>query len=128
MRLSKYRLFHDRLDDGRLVTRCRNLFLQEFVAIPSPAIQQGCSNRLSKDEEIRHTQEKASVSRQVLTIFLCNGRKIYKISLKNNPSVSMAKETRIRPDDAISAYNGGKLNFPWPMENLNFLPRMRMLN
>ena len=74
-------------------------------------------------------------------IFSRNGRKIYKISSKSNSSsawyfvtsttiiVSMAKETiGIRPDDAISAYNGGKLNFPWPTENLNFAPRMRMLN
>ena len=43
--------------------------------------------------------------------------------------VSMAKETiGIQQDDAISAYNGGKLNFPWPTENLNFAPRMCMLN
>ena len=35
--------------------------------------------------------------------------------------------TGIRPDEAISAYNGGKLNFPWPTENLTFAPRMRML-
>lgn len=43
--------------------------------------------------------------------------------------VSMAKRTTgIRPDAAISAYSGGKLNFPWPTENLNFAPIMRMLN
>ena len=42
--------------------------------------------------------------------------------------VSMAKETTgFRRDDAISAYNGGKLNFPLPTENLNFPPRMPML-
>ena len=35
--------------------------------------------------------------------------------------------TRIRPDKAISAYNDGKLNLPWPTENLTFTPRMRML-
>ena len=33
----------------------------------------------------------------------------------------------IRQDEAISAYNGGKLNFPWHTENLTFAPRMRML-
>ena len=74
-------------------------------------------------------------------IFSRNGRKIYKILRRIIQAwyllestaiiiiVSMAKETTgIRPDDAISAYNGGKLNFPWPTENLNFAPRMRMLN
>ena len=35
--------------------------------------------------------------------------------------------TGIRPDEAISACNGGKLNFSWPTENLTFAPRMRML-
>ena len=35
--------------------------------------------------------------------------------------------TRIRRDEAISAYNDGKLNLPWPTENLTFTPRMRML-
>ena len=35
--------------------------------------------------------------------------------------------TGIRPDEGISAYNDGKLNFPWPTENLTFAPRMRML-
>ena len=72
-------------------------------------------------------------------IFSRNGRKIYKISSKDNPSVVLfhidydycldAKETiGIRADDAISAYKGGKLNFPWPTENINFAARMRMLN
>ena len=54
-------------------------------------------------------------------------RKICKISSKNNPSVELfqvecdycidGKETTgIRPDDAISAYNGGKLIFRGPRE------------
>ena len=61
--------------------------------MPSPATQQESSSRPSEDEEIRHTQEKASVGRQVLAlvfleaIFSRNGRKLYKISSKNNPSV-----------------------------------------
>ena len=70
------------------------LFLQEFVAIPSPAIQQECSSRAIEDEEIRHTQEKASLGRQVLTLlsflkpfFRVNCRKMYKISSANNPSL-----------------------------------------
>ena len=75
-------------------------------------------------------------------IFSSKGRKIYKILRRIIQAwylleltaiiiiiVSMAKETTgIRPDDAISAYNGVKLNFPWPTENLNFAPRVRMLN
>ena len=28
------------------------------------------------------------------------------------------KTMGIRPDGSISAYNGGKLNFPWPTENV----------
>ena len=47
-----------------------------------------------RDEEIRHTQEKASLGRQVLTLlsflkplFRVNGRKMYKISSTNNASV-----------------------------------------
>ena len=69
------------------------LFLQEFLAIPSPAIQQECSSSPRKDEEIRHAQEKASVGQQVLTLpsFLKPlfrvTVEIYKISSKNNPSV-----------------------------------------
>ena len=97
-------------------------------------------NKAYSGESIgRPTSPHTSVFLEV--IFSRNGRKIYKISSKNNPSpawyffkstaiiVSMAKETiGIRPDDAISAYNGGKFNFPWPTENLNFAPRMSMLN
>ena len=94
------------LDNGTLVTICGRFFgvffcflvfwffLREFVAIPSPATQQESSSRPGEDEEIRHTQEKASVGRQVLALlsflkpfFWRNGRKIYKIPSKNNPSV-----------------------------------------
>ena len=98
----------------------------------------------SEDEEIRHIQEKASVGQQVLTLlsFLkpfigVTVEKYTKFLQRIIPAwylfkstaimVSMAKETTgIRPDDAISAYNGG--NFPWPTKNFNFATRMRMLN
>jgi len=144
--LIKYRLFHDRLGDGTLVTRCRCSTTVVFVAIPSPATQQQCSSRSSEDEEIRHTQEKASVGRQVLPLlsvlkpffrvmvekyrkFLQRIIQAWYLFKSTAIIVSTAKKTTgIRPDDAISAYNGGKLNFPWPTENLNFAPRMRMLN
>ena len=112
------------------------------MAIPSSATQQESSSRPSEDEEIRHTQEKASVL--ALLSFL---RPFFRVTFEKYTKflrrimqawyffksiaiiVSMAKETiGIRPDDAISAYNGGKFNFPWATENLNFAPRMRMLN
>ena len=111
------------------------VFLQEFVAIPSPATQKESSSRLSEDERNkaysvesigRPTSPRTSVFLEA--IFSRNGRKINKISSKKI-IVAMAKETiGFRPDDSISAYNGGKLNFPWSTENLNFAPRMRMLN
>ena len=44
-----------------------------------------------------------------------------------NCVTEVTRVTGIRPDEAIAAYNGGKLNFPWPTENLTFAPRMRML-
>ena len=116
------------------------------MAIPSPATQQESSSRPSEDEEIRHTQEKASVGRQVLAL-LSFLEPFFRVTVEKYTKflhiiieawyffkstaiiISMAKETiGIQPDDAISAYNGGKLNFPWPTENLNFAPRMRMLN
>ena len=103
-------------------------------------------NMASEDEEIRHIQEKASVARQVLTL-LSFLKPFFRVTVEKYTKflqriiqawylfkstaimVSMAKETTgIRPDDTISAYNGGKLNFPWPTENLNFAPRMCMLN
>ncbi|XP_044179049.1 uncharacterized protein LOC114950523 [Acropora millepora] len=118
----------------------------EFVAIPSPATQQESSRRPSEDDEIRHTQEKASVGRQVLAL-LSFLEPFFRVTVEKYTKflqtiietwyffkstaiiASMAKETiGIQPDDAISAYNGGKLNFPWPTENLNFAPRMRRLN
>ena len=123
----------------------KHVFLQEFVSIPSPATQQESSSRPSEDEQIRHIQEKASVGRQVLALlsilepfFLVTVEKYTKFLQRIIQAwyffkstaiiVSMAKETiGIRPVDAFSAYNGGKLNFPWPTENLNFAPRMRML-
>ena len=116
---------------------CSNMFfffLREFVAILSPATQQESSSRPSEDEEIRHTQEKASVSRHVLALlsflkplfgvtvdkytkFLQRIIQAWYFFKSTAIIVSMAKETiGIRPDDAISAYNGGKLNFPWPTE------------
>ena len=127
---------------------CNNMsaFLQEFVAIPSSATQQESSSHPSEDEEIRHTQEKASVGGQVLAL-LSFLKPFFRVTVEKYTKflqriirawyffkstaiiVSVAKETiGIRPDDVISAYNGGKLNFPWPTENLNFAPRMRMPN
>ena len=126
-----------------IVTTC--LFLQEFVAIPSPATQQESSSRPSEDEEIRHTLEKAWVGRQDLSL-LSFLKPFFRVTVekytkflqriiqawnffKSNAIIVYGKETTgIRPDDAISAYYGGKLNFPWPTENLNFAPRMCMLN
>ena len=116
------------------------------MAIPSPATHQESSSRPSEDEEIRHAQEKASVGGQVLALlsslkpFFCVTVEKYAKFLQrimqawyffNSTAiiVLMAKETiGIRPDDAISVYNGGKLNFPWPTENLNLAPGMCMLN
>ncbi|XP_015778614.1 PREDICTED: uncharacterized protein LOC107356520 [Acropora digitifera] len=93
----------------------------EFVAIPSPATQQGSSSRPSEDEEIRHTQEKASVGRQVLAL-LSFLEPFFRVTVEKYTKflqriiqawyffkstaiiVSMAKETiGIRPDDAVSA-------------------------
>ena len=50
---------------------------------------------------------------------------VTKIAL--NCVIEVTCVTGTRPDEAISAYNGGKLNLPWPTENLTFTPRMRML-
>ena len=97
-------------------------------------------------KEIRHTQEKASVGRQVLALlsflkpffrvtvekytkFLQRIIQVWSFFKSTAIIVSMAKETiGIRPVDSISSYYGGELNFPWPTENLSFAPRMRMLN
>ena len=97
-------------------------------------------------EEIWHAQEKVSVGRQVLALlsflkpflrvtvekyikFLQRIIQAWYFFKSTLIIFSMAKETiGIRPEDAMSAYNGGKLNFPWPTENVNFAPRMRMLN
>ena len=115
------------------------LFLQEFLALPSPATQQESSSLPDEDEEIRHTQEKALVGRQLLTLtsslkrffrgtvekytkFLQRIIQAWYLFKSTVIILSMAKETTgIRPDHATSAYNGRKMNFPWPMENLNFI-------
>lgn len=114
------------------------------MAIPSPATQQESSSRPSEDIEIRHTQEKALVGRQVLAL-LSFLKPFFRVTVEKyakflqriiqewyffkSTTIIVSKETTgIRPDDTISAYNGGKLNFAWPTENLNFAPRMRMLN
>ena len=114
------------------------------MAIRSPATQQASSSRPSEDIEIRHTQEKALVGRQVLAL-LSFLKPFFRVTVEKyakflqriiqewyffkSTTIIVSKETTgIRPDDTISAYNGGKLNFAWPTENLNFAPRMRMLN
>ena len=123
---------------------CNNtlfFFLQEFVSIPSPATQKESSSRPSEGKGISHTQEKALVGRQVLAL-LSFLKPFFHVTVEKYTKflqriiqawyffkstaiiVTVAKETTgIRPDDAISAYNGRKLNFPWPMENLNFRPK-----
>ena len=132
------------------------------MAIPSPATQQE-RRRRNKAYPRESIGRPTSARTSVFLEAICsrNGRKIYTKFRQRiiqayyffNSSaiiVSVAKGTTgIRPDDALSAYNGGNLNFPWPTENLNFrtqhahaqptnfpsptenlnfAPRMRMLN
>ena len=112
------------------------------MAIPSPANptrkfqqpQRRRRNKACSGESIgRPTSPCASVFLEA--IFPRNGKKIYKISSKNNLSVVLfrvdcdycldgKRNNRnstgfiVFTDDVISAYNGGKFNFPWPKENL----------
>ena len=58
------------------------------MAIPSPATQQESSSRPNEDEEIRHTQEKASVDRQVLALPSSKGAKIGPLQDSNNTITS----------------------------------------
>ena len=113
-------------------------FLQEFVAIPSQSNatrkfqppQRRRRNKVYSGESIgRPTSPRTSFLKpffgltvEKYTKFLKRIIQTWYFFKSTTIIVSMAKETiGIRPDDSISAYNGGKINFPWPTENFKFL-------
>ena len=122
---------------------CRNLWQyqtqQPNKKVPAASCKRRRRNKAYSGESIgRPTSPHTSVF--LGAIFSRDGRKIYKISSKNNPSVelfqvlnaiiiSMAKKQQEFDRMALSLHTMAESWIsPWPTENLNFAPRMCMLN